>query len=60
MEILLEHDANLLIRDSNGMTAVDLADKCGHVKCVEILKDAASKFLEKFIVLYYFYLSLVN
>lgn len=27
------------------MTPIDLADKCGHVKCVTILKNAAGKFI---------------
>ncbi|KAG5871199.1 hypothetical protein JTB14_025099 [Gonioctena quinquepunctata] len=40
LSMLLQHGANLLLRDSNGMTASDLADKCGHSKCVLILKEA--------------------
>lgn len=42
--MLLEHNANLLMRDSNGLTAADLADKCGHSKAVDLLKNAASKY----------------
>lgn len=41
---LLQHNADISLRDSSGMTAIDLADKCAHVKCVEILKNAAGKF----------------
>ncbi|CAH0558750.1 unnamed protein product [Brassicogethes aeneus] len=43
IQILLENNANILMRDSNGMTASDLADKCGHIKSVEILKKAANE-----------------
>lgn len=32
------------MRDSSGMTPIDLADKCAHVKCVGKLKSAAGKF----------------
>lgn len=33
----------MLLRDSNGMTAADLADKGGHIKCTELLKEAFGK-----------------
>ncbi|CAH1999500.1 unnamed protein product [Acanthoscelides obtectus] len=38
---LLQHNANILLRDLNGMTAIDLADNAGHSKCVHVLKEAA-------------------
>lgn len=41
--VLLQHSADISMRDSNGMTPVDLADKCAHVKCVTILKNAAGR-----------------
>ncbi|KAF5301002.1 hypothetical protein FQR65_LT08985 [Abscondita terminalis] len=41
INVLLQHNANMLLRDTNGMTASDLADKAGHVKCMNVLKDAA-------------------
>lgn len=40
---LLEHDVDLTLRDTNGMTAIDLAEKNGHLKCVMVLKEAAGK-----------------
>lgn len=33
----------MLIRDANGMTAFDIADKCGHNGCMALLKEAAGK-----------------
>ncbi|CAG9839995.1 unnamed protein product [Diabrotica balteata] len=48
---LLQHNADLSIRDSKGMTGIDLAEKCGHVKCVMVLKEASGKF---FIKIFYF------
>ncbi|KAJ8942684.1 hypothetical protein NQ314_010008 [Rhamnusium bicolor] len=41
ISVLLQHNSNILLRDSNGMTPSDLAEKCGHSKCVAILKDAS-------------------
>ncbi|XP_018323262.1 leucine-rich repeat serine/threonine-protein kinase 1 isoform X2 [Agrilus planipennis] len=41
VSVLLQHDANMLIRDSNGMTASDLADKARHTRCMMLLKEAA-------------------
>lgn len=40
---LLQHDADMLVRDINGLTASDLADKAGHINCTNILKEAYSK-----------------
>lgn len=45
VSILLQHNADISARDSNGMTPIDLADKCAHVKCVMILKNAAGKII---------------
>ncbi|KAI4458153.1 ankyrin repeat and protein kinase domain-containing protein [Holotrichia oblita] len=39
--ILLQQGASMLIRDINGMTPSDLADKAGHNDCISILKEAA-------------------
>lgn len=39
--MLLQFDASMLIRDSNGLTASDLADKARHIVCTNILKEAA-------------------
>lgn len=41
VRLLLEFNASMLVRDANGMTAYDIADKCGHEGCMTILKDAA-------------------
>ena len=41
--ILLQHDSDINIRDANEMTALNLAEKSGHVKCVALLKEAAGK-----------------
>lgn len=35
----------MLLRDSNGMTASDLADKAGHTGCMTLLKEAAGMWL---------------
>ncbi|KAJ8980099.1 hypothetical protein NQ317_008560 [Molorchus minor] len=40
--VLLQHNANIFLKDINGMTAIDLAEKCGHSKCASILKEAAN------------------
>ncbi|XP_044740580.1 leucine-rich repeat serine/threonine-protein kinase 1 isoform X2 [Chrysoperla carnea] len=41
IETLLEHNASLVVRDSSGMTAFDIADKSSHVECMNILREAA-------------------
>ncbi|CAG9859264.1 unnamed protein product [Phyllotreta striolata] len=41
--ILLQHDGDISIRDINGMTAIDLAEKNRHAKCVMVLKEAADE-----------------
>ncbi|KRT85722.1 Ankyrin repeat-containing protein [Oryctes borbonicus] len=38
---LLQLGGSMLIRDINGMTPSDLADKAGHTECISILKEAA-------------------
>lgn len=35
----------MLMRDSSGMTASDLADKGGHISCTTLLKEAFGKYL---------------
>lgn len=45
IHLLLEHNADMLLRDSSGMTASDLADKGGHISCTTLLKDAFSKYI---------------
>lgn len=41
--ILLQQGASMLVRDVNGMTPSDLADKAGHNDCISILKEAAGE-----------------
>ncbi|GIX73232.1 ANK_REP_REGION domain-containing protein [Caerostris extrusa] len=41
--ILLEHDADILAKDSSGLTAMDLAEKTEHPHVMELLKTTASK-----------------
>ncbi|XP_031347203.1 leucine-rich repeat serine/threonine-protein kinase 1-like isoform X2 [Photinus pyralis] len=41
VSVLLQHNTNMLLRDANGMTASDLADKAGHINCMNLLKEAA-------------------
>lgn len=45
IKVLLKFNASMLIRDSNGLTPSDLADKGGHVDCINVLKEAAGEFL---------------
>ncbi|GIY11810.1 hypothetical protein CDAR_516591 [Caerostris darwini] len=39
--ILLEHDADILAKDSSGLTAMDLAEKTEHPHVMELLKTTA-------------------
>ncbi|KAL1122208.1 hypothetical protein AAG570_003613 [Ranatra chinensis] len=41
VELLVQHGADLMAKDANGFTALDIAEKCDHSKCMEILKQAA-------------------
>ena len=43
IKILLSADASFTLRDINGLTALDLADRNGHETCVTILKAAAGE-----------------
>lgn len=43
IKVLLQHNADFLIKDANGLTALEIAEKCGQVKCTELIKDAAGK-----------------
>lgn len=43
VKLLLQHDADMLLRDISGLTASDLADKAGHINCTNILKEAYSE-----------------
>lgn len=41
VKLLLEYNASMLVRDANGMTAFDIADKSGHSSCMLLLREAA-------------------
>uniref|UniRef100_A0A6A7FVB2 non-specific serine/threonine protein kinase n=2 Tax=Hirondellea gigas TaxID=1518452 RepID=A0A6A7FVB2_9CRUS len=41
IRVLLQYRASLVARDSNGCTALDLAEKAEHTHCCSILKQAA-------------------
>jgi len=45
IQTLLQFQADLLARDSNGCTALDLADKAQHIDCCSVLKHAAGEYL---------------
>lgn len=40
---LLAAGASFTLRDINGLTALDLADRNGHENCVNILKEVAGE-----------------
>lgn len=44
IEKLLEYSCNLMVTDSNGMTALQLCEKNDNTKCCEILKEAAERY----------------
>ncbi|KAK8739398.1 hypothetical protein OTU49_003615, partial [Cherax quadricarinatus] len=41
IRLLLDHGADLLAKDANGLTALDLAEQGEHTQCMTILKNAA-------------------
>lgn len=43
IKTLLQHNADIQIKDGNGLTPLNIAEKCGQSKCVELIKDAAGK-----------------
>ncbi|XP_076250430.1 leucine-rich repeat kinase isoform X2 [Rhynchophorus ferrugineus] len=43
IEVLLQHNADAQMKDVNNLTSLDIADKCGHLKIVELLKLAADE-----------------
>lgn len=49
IQTLLNHNANLMLQDSNGFTAYDLAINAEHIVCVKLLKDASGNLNKKII-----------
>lgn len=41
VRMLLDHGADLLAKDANGLTALDLAEQGEHTQCMTVLKNAA-------------------
>ncbi|CAG9769543.1 unnamed protein product [Ceutorhynchus assimilis] len=41
IQTLLQHNANIQIKDGSGLTPLNVAEKCGQAKCVEQIKEAA-------------------
>lgn len=51
VQTLLNHNANFLLKDSNGFTALDIALNAGNTICTKLLKDALGNF-KTLVVLY--------
>lgn len=45
IKLLLEAGASFVIKDSNGLTALDLSERAGHKKCVEEFRLAVGEFV---------------
>lgn len=43
IQTLLNHNANLILQDSNGFTALDIAVSAENVVCSKLLKDASGE-----------------
>lgn len=43
VRVLLDAGASFVVKDRNGLTAMDLADRSGHEACVNLLKEAAGE-----------------
>jgi ankyrin repeat protein len=41
---LLRHGADLVARDNNGLTPLDIAEKSEHVECSLVLKQTAGEY----------------
>lgn len=44
VKLLLAHGADLVARDNNGLTSLDIAEKSEHVECMLVLKETAGKY----------------
>lgn len=43
VKVLLDAGASYLVKDANGLTALDLAERGGQQECVQLLREAAGK-----------------
>ncbi|PSN37226.1 hypothetical protein C0J52_12650 [Blattella germanica] len=43
VKLLLTHGADLVARDNNGLTPLDIAEKSEHMECMLVLKQAAGE-----------------
>jgi len=43
VKLLLAHGADLVARDNNGLTPLDIAEKSEHVECMMVLKQTAGE-----------------
>lgn len=50
IQTLLNHNANLLLQDSNGLTALDIVLNAENTECIKLLKNASGN-LNKFVFL---------
>lgn len=44
VEKLLDYKVDLTVRDKNGLTPLEIAEKNRHARCVELLRDAVEKY----------------
>ena len=43
VKLLIDHSANIFAKDDYGNTPLDIAEQCGYVNIMNLLKKAASK-----------------
>lgn len=52
IQTLLNHNASLMLKDSNGFTALDIALNAQNTNCSKLLKNASGNFKTYVIVLH--------
>lgn len=60
IQTLLNHNANLILRDSNGFTALDIALNSENTACSKLLKDASGEINNKFIFIHLYCLEILS
>jgi len=60
IQTLLNYNANLMLRDSNGFTALDIALNAENTACSKLLKDASGEINNKFIFIHLYCLELLS